>query len=566
MQAAAATSGTPSSAQLLSHAAVAAAAFAAGGLCCQRQQQLDEHMSASGGGGRREPGLNKEPQPSSPRPVPTEASPLRTRSSEGAVTSRTGHRNKNSRKLFKGEESATKVYCAGTLGEFQGTIPKVLGQDDHVLEIGVSGGGTSALLRLACPNVLSIDIERKDWAAAVSEAGGSLTLLDAVTDIAGLRALPIEPTVLYVDLSTILGHDPSFDGIALLRQLGRVFRNSLTKIVVRSRALRAHATQFLDPHALPEYTADAPPLDTLRTAPALRGASKVYCCVGVTEYRKTISWLVHGDDCVLEIGCQGGITTDLIAKRVRQIRASTDYRQFTAAGDSVVGVVGVDVAKKSIAHARKNFPDTVSNFETCDGWDSAGIIELGQLEAQRLNNLVDVGMLKKQNWTVVYVDVSGLSGRAALLDALALVQQLRRCLKPSLRAVVIKSRCLRDFAVGFVDAQLLLEEEKHQKPLQASTEFADSPLPVPPLRRRHAQAAESAQSGKQMQHLAADREEEICEFEVVEDGAREDALPPIPVGRGLRFAGAATAVVADQKLTRNIGWLSWALGDGGTGE
>ncbi len=547
------------SAQLLSHAAVAAAAFAVGGLCC-RTPRGDHAASVI-----REPRSNQEPQPSPRAPVPTEASQPPIRSSEGTASSVTGHRNKNSRKLFKGEESATKIYCAGTLGDFQRIIPKVVGQDDHVLEIGVSGGGTSALLRLACPNVLSIDIERKDWAAAVSEAGGSLTLLDAVTDIAGLRALPVEPTVLYVDLSTILGHDPSFDGIALLRQLGRVFRNSVTKIVVRSRALRAHAVQFLDPHALPEYIADAPSLETLRAAPTFRGASKVYCCVGVTEYRKTISWLVHGDDCVLEIGCQGGITTDLIAKRVRQIRASIDSDQFTGTSDDrVVGVVGVDVAKKSISHARKNFPNTVSTFETCDGWDSAGIIELGQQEAQRLSNVLDAGMPKKQNWTVVYVDVSGLSGRAALLDALALVQQLRRSLKPSLRAVVIKSRCLRDFAVGFVDAQLLLEQEKFQKSPQVSTEFAeDSPLPVPPLKRRQAQAAQPSKSGTplQAQHQAADQEEEICEFEVLEDGEGEDALPPVSTGLG--FAGAATAVIADQKLKRNVGWLSWALGDGG---
>lgn len=459
------------------------------------------------------------------------------------MSSQTGHRNKNSRKLFKGEESAVKVYCAGTLAEFQGTIPKVVGQVEHVLEVGVSGGGTSALLRLACPHVLSIDIERKDWAAAVSEAGGCLTLLDAVTDIAGLRALPINPTILYVDLSTILGHDPSFDGIALLRQLGRVFRNSATKIVVRSRALRAHAVQFVDPHALPEHTAEPPPLATLRTAPALRGVSKVFCCVGVTEYRKTISWLVHGDDLVLEIGCQGGLTTDLIAKHVRQIRASADNRD---GGGRVVGVVGVDVAKKSVAHARKNFPNTVSRFETCDGWDAARIAELGQQESQRLSHVLGVGTAEQHNWSVVYVDISGLSGRAALLDALALVQQLRRCLRSSLRAVVIKSRCLRDFAVGFVDAQLLLKEDKYPQatPESPVTEPESEPsIPVP----QQVQAADQSVSGAhaQVHHHAAEQEEEICEFEVLEDGD-ENHAPHLDV--------------AEQNLTTRVGWLSWALG------
>lgn len=527
---------TAGSQQLVTHAAVAVGAFALGGLCCPR-------ATASGRQPLGEPGS----PPLSAGGAPT-LSPPPTRSSEGA-SSQTGHRNKNSRKLFKGEESAVKVYCAGTLAEFQSTIPKVVGQEEHVLEIGVSGGGTSALLRLACPHVLSIDVERKDWAGAVSEAGGCLTLLDAVTDIAGLRALPIDPTILYVDLSTVLGHDPSFDGIALLRQLGRVFRSSVTKIVVRSRALRAHAVQFIDPHALPEYTAEPPPVATLRTAPALRGASKVFCCVGVTEYRKTISWLVHGDDCVLEIGCQGGLTTDLIAKHVRQIRAAAGNGD----GDGrAVGVVGVDVAKKSVAHARKNFPNTVSRFETCDGWDSARITELGQQESQRLSHALGVGAAEKNNWSVVYVDISGLSGRAALLDALALVQQLRRCLRSSLRAVVIKSRCLRDFAVGFVDAQLLLEEDTYPQTTRdsAMTESeSDSSIPAP----RQVQAADQPVSGAraQVHHRAAEQEEEICEFEVLEDGDGEDVLHP---------------AVAEEKLATSVGWLSWALGAGEAAE
>ena len=102
-------------------------------------------------------------------------------------------------------------------------------------------------------------------------------------------------------------------------------------------------------------------------------------------------------------------------------------------------MLGVDVAKKSIAHACKNFPDT--RFDVLDGWDTAGVLELGRRECGDCS------------WSVVYVDISGLSGRAAVLDALALVQGLRRALRPTLRAVVIKSRCLRDFANGFQDAR-----------------------------------------------------------------------------------------------------------------
>ena len=335
--------------QLATHAAVAVGAFALGALCRQR------------GAG-------------SPAALPTQAPPQQRQT---PPLLEDGHRNKNSRKLFKGEESAVRVICAGTIAEFQALIPTAVGRADRVLEVGVSGGGTSALLRLASAHVLAVDVERKDWAAAVAEAGGSLTLVDAVTDIAGLQALPIEPTVLFVDLSTILGHDPSFDGIALLRQLGRVFRATCGTIVVRSKSLRAHATQFIDPHALPEYTAPRPPAAALRAAPPLPrgGGAKVYCCVGVAEYRKTISWLVHGDDRVLEIGCQGGLTTDLISKHIRWVNGCEDAGSAEGAR-KLPGVLGVDVAKKSIAHANKNFPHT--SFDVMDGWDAAGVVEMGK--------------------------------------------------------------------------------------------------------------------------------------------------------------------------------------------
>ena len=85
----------------------------------------------------------------------------------------------------------------------------------------------------------------------------------------------------------------------------------------------------------------------------------------------------------------------------------------------------------------------------------------------------------------MYVDISGLSGRAAVLDALALVQGLRRALRPTLRAVVIKSRCLRDFANGFQDARSVLPAEK-----QAANSQSDGGeggrLRVPPRQKARA--------------------------------------------------------------------------------
>jgi len=454
-------------ASALSHAAVAVGAFTLGALCSRRghsqpEPEPEPRGASEGEGGGQGQGQGQG-QPPPPQPPPGGGDMVwharlgRWHPREAAP------RNKNARQLFKGEESTVRVLCAGTLAEFQGTIAAVVREQDRVLEVGVSGGGTSAMLRRASPHVLAVDVERKDWAAAVLEAGGSVVLIDPVTDIGGLAALPIEPTVLYVDMASILGHDPAFDGIALLRQLGRVFRASATTIVVRSRALRAHSTHFIDPHG-PNNA--APPADaTLQHAPPLKGPPKVYCSVGVAEYRKTISWLVHADDKVLEIGCQGGVTTDLISQHIRRLKGSSG-------AEKLAGVLGVDVAKKSIAHACKNFPDT--RFDVLDGWDTAGVLELGRRECG------------DGSWSVVYVDISGLSGRAAVLDALALVQGLRRALRPTLRAVVIKSRCLRDFANGFQDARSVKFPAEKQAANSQSDGGEGARLRVPPRQKARA--------------------------------------------------------------------------------
>ena len=112
---------------------------------------------------------------------------------------------------------------------------------------------------------------------------------------------------------------------------------------------------------------------------------------------------------------------------------------------SVREVAGVDISKKSVAHARRNYPN--GKFEALDGWDSTGLLRLAdEWQGTSAGN---------GGWDVIYVDISGLSGRGALLDALALIGQLRRGCGGSLRAIVAKSRCLRDFANTFVDARTL---------------------------------------------------------------------------------------------------------------
>ena len=79
-------------------------------------------------------------------------------------------------------------------------------------------------------------------------------------------------------------------------------------------------------------------------------------------------------------------------------------------------------------------------FEVGDGWDSYGLQQLGV------------------PFNVIFVDIGGLSGTEGQFEAVALIRQLCRAFQPSLRAIVIKSRCMRDHSMQFVDARGWLHE------------------------------------------------------------------------------------------------------------
>jgi len=126
---------------------------------------------------------------------------------------------------------------------------------------------------------------------------------------------------------------------------------------------------------------------------------------GVKEYRATIDRWVGGDDDVLEIGCEWGTTTALIAPRCRS-------------------VIGTDVSGECVERARREHPDI--RFEVLDGFDVRAAAALGEA------------------FTKVYIDISGLSGYRSLLDAIALLQMYATVLRPE--AIVIKSGALKQFA------------------------------------------------------------------------------------------------------------------------
>jgi SAM-dependent methyltransferase len=126
---------------------------------------------------------------------------------------------------------------------------------------------------------------------------------------------------------------------------------------------------------------------------------------GVKEYRETIPAVVEASDTVLELGCEWGTTTALLAKHAGL-------------------VVGSDVSREVIEQARLRYPGI--RFEVLDAFD---ILSLLRLEVQ---------------FTKIYLDLSGISGYRSLLDLIALLNGYAAVLRPE--SIVVKSGALKDFA------------------------------------------------------------------------------------------------------------------------
>jgi hypothetical protein len=125
----------------------------------------------------------------------------------------------------------------------------------------------------------------------------------------------------------------------------------------------------------------------------------------VQEYRQTIPHCLEADDVVLEIGCEWGTTTVLIAPHCKQ-------------------VIGTDVSQECIDRARAKHPHI--RFEVLDAFD------------------VRAAMALDKQFNKIYIDMSGLSGYRSLLDTISLVTMYATVLRPQL--IVVKSGSLKHFA------------------------------------------------------------------------------------------------------------------------
>jgi trans-aconitate methyltransferase len=133
--------------------------------------------------------------------------------------------------------------------------------------------------------------------------------------------------------------------------------------------------------------------------------SRVVATRGVAEYRATIDSIVQPSDLVLELGCEWGATTVLLAQRCSM-------------------VIGTDLSRVCIERARTSHPEL--RFEVLDAFDARSALDL------------DV------DFTKVYIDLSGISGYRSLLDVIALLTMYATVLRPE--TIVVKSGALKHFA------------------------------------------------------------------------------------------------------------------------
>ena len=136
-----------------------------------------------------------------------------------------------------------------------------------------------------------------------------------------------------------------------------------------------------------------------------KATTRIIATRGVREYREKIPAVVGPGDLVLEVVCEWGTTTAVLARYAAH-------------------VIGTDISPKCVARARAMRPGL--DFRVLDAFDIRAVLELG----------LPV--------TKVYMDLSGLSGYRGLLDLIALVQGYAGIVRPD--TVVVKSGALKHFA------------------------------------------------------------------------------------------------------------------------
>lgn len=285
--------------------------------------------------------------------------------------------------------------------EYQETIGELVRDQDTVLEIGCRTGATSALISSKSKQVIGthhvksiINRAREKYPQVRFE------VLDGFSAPAALELVGGPPDVVYLNTSQIFGYDSLLDVICLLNMYRTVLKPRV--IVAKSKALKAFVARCF------AWDPSAEGIERARKSQAWHG-TKFIGARGVEEFRATIPVWVDEDDVVLEIGCEWGTTTRLIAPSSRS-------------------VIGTDISSKCIEKAKRLHPSIT--FSVLDGFDVLSALHLGE------------------DFSKVYIDISGLSGYRSLLDVISLLTAYETVLGPD--AIVIKSGSLKRFAEKYI--------------------------------------------------------------------------------------------------------------------
>ena len=321
-----------------------------------------------------------------------------------------------------------KIIAAPSAKELERVAPQLIREGDSVLSAGVALESQAELLRSLAGRVVAVDVQRK-----TSRSRGELFRSDEVRPLtrAGDVDSALRPDECFdcvvVDAAALLGFDLPLDTLALCGALRRRQPEKPPTVLVRSSALATLAGRLAAGDDLKRIARilqmhdERPSLDETRiyeAQPVLVGAR------GVREYRNCIETVVRSGDRILELGCHFGTTTAMLAEAV----GPGGY------------ALGVDVGTSIIAKAKEEHP--LVDFIVGDAWGVGGLARLGP-------------------WDAVFVDVGGLSGADGILDALALARSLGAALEP--RAIVLKSKCLRQLAKSLAPSTRLENEWDHER-------------------------------------------------------------------------------------------------------
>ena len=306
--------------------------------------------------------------------------------------------------------------------------PQLISDGDSVLCAGLALGSQIDMLKRLAGRIVCVDVPRKASQSRqeLFRSDDDVRPLTRAGDVTAALRPDENFDCVVLDAAALLGFDLPLDTLALCEALRRR-QETAPPVLVRSSALATLAGRLAAGDDLKRIARilrmhdERPTLDNTRiyeAQPVIVGAR------GVREYRNCIETVVRQDDRILELGCHFGTTTAILAEAV----GPGGY------------AMGVDVGTSIIASAKEQHPTI--DFMVGDAWGVGGLARLGP-------------------WDAVFVDVGGLSGADGTLDALALARSLGAALEP--RAVVLKSKCLRQLARTLSPSTRLENEWDHER-------------------------------------------------------------------------------------------------------